>query len=88
VGTEPEVRRKLSEAGRALGRQHQENVPAMVEHYAEVARLIPALGSGRGRDLSLNRVKESSAMTDADVQCSPARDRDADLPDYGRAAAI
>jgi len=29
----------------------------------------------------LNRVKEESALTDADVQCSPARDRDADLPE-------
>ena len=29
----------------------------------------------------LNRVREDSALTDADVQCSPARDRDADLPE-------
>ncbi|MBB4196692.1 hypothetical protein CCR94_08430 [Rhodoblastus sphagnicola] len=29
----------------------------------------------------LNRVKEGSVLTDADVQCSPARDRDADLPE-------
>jgi hypothetical protein len=29
----------------------------------------------------LNRVKEGEALTDADVQCSPARDRDADLPE-------
>jgi len=29
----------------------------------------------------LNRVVESVALTDADVQCSPARDRDADLPE-------
>ena len=29
----------------------------------------------------LNRVKEATALTDADVQCSPARDRDADLPE-------
>jgi hypothetical protein len=29
----------------------------------------------------LNRVKEGSALSDADVQCSPARDRDADLPE-------
>jgi len=29
----------------------------------------------------LNRVKEGAVLTDADVQCSPARDRDADLPE-------
>ncbi|MGO9942478.1 MAG: family 2A encapsulin nanocompartment shell protein [Rhodoblastus sp.] len=29
----------------------------------------------------LNRVKEGEALTDADVECSPARDRDADLPE-------
>jgi hypothetical protein len=29
----------------------------------------------------LNRVKDGSVLTDADVQCSPARDRDADLPE-------
>ena len=29
----------------------------------------------------LNRVKEGEALTDADVQCSPARDVDADLPE-------
>jgi hypothetical protein len=29
----------------------------------------------------LNRVKEAVALTDADVECSPARDRDADLPE-------
>jgi hypothetical protein len=29
----------------------------------------------------LNRVKEGEALSDADVQCSPARDRDADLPE-------
>ncbi len=29
----------------------------------------------------LNRVKEGQALSDADVQCSPARDRDADLPE-------
>ncbi len=29
----------------------------------------------------LNRVNESEALTDADVECSPARDRDADLPE-------
>ena len=29
----------------------------------------------------LNRVKEGAFLTDADVQCSPARDRDADLPE-------
>ena len=29
----------------------------------------------------LNRVKEATALSDADVQCSPARDRDADLPE-------
>jgi hypothetical protein len=29
----------------------------------------------------LNRVKESVALSDADVECSPARDRDADLPE-------
>jgi hypothetical protein len=29
----------------------------------------------------LNRVKEGDVLTDADVQCSPARDRDADLPE-------
>jgi hypothetical protein len=29
----------------------------------------------------LNRVNEGQALTDADVQCSPARDTDADLPE-------
>jgi hypothetical protein len=29
----------------------------------------------------LNRVKEGIVLTDADVECSPARDRDADLPE-------
>ena len=29
----------------------------------------------------LNRVREDTALVDADVQCSPARDRDADLPE-------
>ncbi|ABD89171.1 family 2A encapsulin nanocompartment shell protein [Rhodopseudomonas palustris] len=29
----------------------------------------------------LNRVKEAIALSDADVQCSPLRDRDADLPE-------
>jgi len=29
----------------------------------------------------LNRVKEGEALSDADVQCSPARDIDADLPE-------
>ncbi|HEY0329606.1 MAG TPA: family 2A encapsulin nanocompartment shell protein [Rhodopseudomonas sp.] len=29
----------------------------------------------------LNRVKEAIALSDADVQCSPVRDRDADLPE-------
>jgi hypothetical protein len=29
----------------------------------------------------LNRVREGDVLTDADVQCSPARDRDADLPE-------
>jgi hypothetical protein len=29
----------------------------------------------------LNRVNEGTALSDADVECSPARDRDADLPE-------
>jgi hypothetical protein len=29
----------------------------------------------------LNRVREAVALSDADVECSPARDRDADLPE-------
>ena len=53
----------------------------MVGHHAALARVLSTLGAGRGRHLSPEPGQGDSALTDADVQCSPARDRDADLPE-------
>ena len=79
--TEPEVRRTLSEsAARQLANatktrpQWSGITPRWLVSFLPWAPVEAGI-------YRLNRVKEATALSDADVQCSPARDRDADLPE-------
>ena len=79
--TEPEVRRTLSEAAaRQLANATKTRPQWSGITPRWLVSFLPWVPVEAGI-YRLNRVKESSALTDADVQCSPARDRDADLPE-------
>jgi hypothetical protein len=79
--TEPEVRRTLSEsAARQLANATKTRPQWSGITPRWLISFLPWVPVEAGI-YRLNRVKEESALTDADVQCSPARDRDADLPE-------
>ena len=79
--TEPEVRRTLSEsAARQLANATKTRAQWSGITPRWLVSFLPWTPVEAGI-YRLNRVKESVALTDADVQCSPARDRDADLPE-------
>ena len=63
--------------------QRHENAGAMGRHHAALARFLPAVDAGRGRHLPPQQgqgdARRESAITD--VECSPPRDGDADLPE-------
>ena len=53
-------------------------------HHPALAHSLPAVDAGRSGIYRLNKVKETRGATSAssaDVECSPPRDRDADLPE-------
>jgi Phage capsid-like protein len=78
---EPEVRRTLSEsAARQLANATKTRPQWSGITPRWLVSFLPWVPVEAGI-YRLNRVKEDSALTDADVQCSPARDRDADLPE-------
>lgn len=81
MADEPEVRRTLSEsAARQLA-----NATKTRAHWSGITprwlvSFLPWTPVEAGI-YRLNRVKEAVALTDADVECSPRRDTDADLPE-------
>src|SRR5208283_2910668 len=78
---EPEIRRTLSESGaRQLANATKTRPQWSGITPRWLVSFLPWVPVEAGI-YRLNRVKEDSALTDADVQCSPARDRDADLPE-------
>src|SRR5271157_3564660 len=78
---EPEVRRTLSEsAARQLANATKTRAQWSGITPRWLVSFLPWTPVEAGI-YRLNRVKEGEALTDADVQCSPARDRDADLPE-------
>ena len=79
--TEPEVRRTLSEpAARQLANATKTRPQWSGITPRWLISFLPWVPVEAGI-YRLNRVKEAVGLTDADVQCSPARDRDADLPE-------
>lgn len=79
--TEPEVRRTLSEsAARQLANATKTRAQWSGITPRWLVSFLPWTPVEAGI-YRLNRVKEEGALTDADVTCSPARDRDADLPE-------
>ena len=79
--TEPEVRRTLSEsAARQLANATKTRPQWSGITPRWLVSFLPWVPVEAGI-YRLNRVREDTALTDADVQCSPARDRDADLPE-------
>ena len=79
--TEPEVRRTLSEsAARQLANATKTRPQWSGITPRWLVSFLPWVPVEAGI-YRLNRVREDKALTDADVQCSPARDRDADLPE-------
>ena len=80
--TEPEVRRTLSESAARQLANATKTRRAMVGHHAALAGVVLCPGCrSRRASIVLTASRKKSALTDADVQCSPARDRDADLPE-------
>ena len=78
---EPEIRRTLSEsAARQLANATKTRPQWSGITPRWLISFLPWVPVEAGI-YRLNRVKEDLALTDADVQCSPARDRDADLPE-------
>ena len=78
---EPEIRRTLSESGaRQLANATKTRPQWSGITPRWLVSFLPWVPVEAGI-YRLNRVVESVALTDADVQCSPARDRDADLPE-------
>jgi hypothetical protein len=79
--TEPEIRRTLSESG---ARQLANATKTRAQWSGITPRWLVSflpwtpVEAGIYR---LNRVQEAVALTDADVECSPRRDTDADLPE-------
>jgi hypothetical protein len=81
VVDEPEVRRTLSEsAARQLANATKTRAQWSGITPRWLVSFLPwsPVEAGIYR---LNRVREDVALTDADVECSPPRDRDADLPE-------
>lgn len=78
---EPEVRRTLSEsAARQLANATKTRAQWSGITPRWLVSFLPWTPVEAGI-FRLNRVKEGVALTDADVECSPARDRDGDLPE-------
>ena len=76
--TEPEVRRTLSEsAARQLANATKTRPQWSGITPRWLVSFLPWVPVEAGI-YRLNRVREDTALTDADVQCSPARDRDAE----------
>ncbi len=81
ISAEPEARRTLSEpAARQLANATKTRPQWSGITPRWLISFLPWVPVEAGI-YRLNRVKEAIALTDADVQCSPARDRDADLPE-------
>jgi hypothetical protein len=78
---EPEVRRTLSEsAARQLANATKTRAQWSGISPRWLVSFLPWTPVEAGI-YRLNRVKEAVALTDADVECSPRRDTDADLPE-------
>jgi hypothetical protein len=78
---EPEVRRTLNEsAARQLANATKTRAQWSGITPRWLVSFLPWTPVEAGI-YRLNRVKEAVALTDADVECSPARDVDADLPE-------
>ncbi len=78
---EPEVRRTLSElAARQLANATKTRAQWSGITPRWLVSFLPWTPVEAGI-YRLNRVKEAVALTDADVECSPRRDTDADLPE-------
>ena len=78
---DPEIRRTLSEsAARQLANATKTRAQWSGVTPRWLVSFLPWTPVEAGI-YRLNRVKEGEALSDADVQCSPARDIDADLPE-------
>jgi hypothetical protein len=78
---DPEIRRTLSESA---ARQLANATKTRAQWSGVTPRWLVSLLPWTPVDAGvyrLNRVREGAALSDADVECTPARDRDADLPE-------